>query len=341
MAATSKASSAGMKVIFGAMTIGKSGVEMARIHSLDETKAVLDMFQEYGHDTVDTARVYSGGSSEEYLGALDCPSRGIKLDTKLYPTAIRPVLSPDELYHHSLEDLRRGLLNSLKVLKVDKVTTWYLHGPDRTVPFVDTLRAVNELYKEGLFERYGISNYQAWEVAQMCELCEKNGWVKPDVYQGLYNALHRAVEAELFPCLRYYGLSFYCFNPLAGGFLTSRYTRGMTDFEEGCRFDPKFQRGKQSQSRYFDNLFFDALDILRPVAKEHGLSEAECALRWLSHHSQLKQERGDGIIIGASSLKHLEENLEALSKGPLPEDVVQALNQGWEVVRGKELKFWH
>lgn len=67
----------------------------------------------------------------------------------------------------------------------------------------------------------------------MCELCEKNGWLKPSVYQGLYNGFHRADEAELFPCLRYYGLSFYCFNPLAGGFLTSRYTRDMAEFEEG------------------------------------------------------------------------------------------------------------
>ncbi|KAJ5723420.1 Aldo/keto reductase [Penicillium malachiteum] len=71
---------------------------------------------------------------------------------------------------------------------------------------------------------------------------------------------------------------------------------------------------------------FDALDTLRPVAKKHGLSEVECALRWLSHHSQLKAEKGDGIIIGASSLKHLEENLVALSHGPLPEYVVEAIN---------------
>lgn len=314
---------------------------MTRIQTLDDTKAVLDMLQKYGHDTVDTARVYGEGSSEEYLGALDCPSRGIKLDTKLYPTAIRPALSPKEVYHHSPEDLRRGLLASLKALNVNKISTWYLHGPDRTVPFADTLRAVNELYKEGLFESYGISNYQAWEVAQICELCEKNGWLKPSVYQGLYNGFHRAVEAGLFPCLRHYGLSFYCFNPLAGGFLTSRYTRDMAEFEDGSRFDPKSNQGKLSRSRYFDDYFFDALDILRPVAKKHGLSEAECALRWLSHHSQLKAEKGDGIIVGASSLKHLEENLVALSKGPLPEDVVEAMNRGWEAVRGKELKFWH
>ncbi|KAJ5946753.1 Aldo/keto reductase [Penicillium verhagenii] len=340
MAEVSKNSDAGVKVILGAMTIGKPGVEMTRVHTLDETKTMLDTFQKYGHDTIDTARVYGEGSSEEYLGALDCPGRGIKLDTKLYPTAIRPALSAEH-YHHSPEDLRKGLLRSLKALNTNKLTTWYLHGPDRTVPFEDTLREVNQLHKEGLFERYGISNYQSWEVARICELCTQNGWVKPSIYQGLYNALHRVVESELFPCLRHYGISFYCFNPLAGGLLTSRYTRDMTEFEEGSRFDPKRMQGQLSQGRYFNKRFFDALEILRPIAAKHGLSETECALRWLSHHSVLKGEIGDGIIIGASNLKHLEQNLEALKKGPLPEEVVEAINEGWRVVRGKELIYWH
>jgi len=71
------------------------------------------------------------------------------------------------------------------------------------------MKAVNDLYKEGLFTRFAISNYQAWEVAQICELCIKNDWVKPVVYQGVYNALHRSVEPELFPCLRHYGMAFY------------------------------------------------------------------------------------------------------------------------------------
>jgi aflatoxin B1 aldehyde reductase len=90
-----------------------------------------------------------------------------------------------------------------------------------------------------------------------------------------------------------------------------------------------------------DDLHFDALDLLRPAAQKHGLSESECALRWLAHHSQLKKELGDAVIVGASSTKHLEENLKALDQGPLPEEVVRALEDGWARVRGKELKFWH
>jgi aflatoxin B1 aldehyde reductase len=313
---------------------------MTRVHTLDETKAILDIFQKHGHTEIDTARVYGEGSSEEYLGDLQWKSHGFQMDTKLYPTGIG-LVKDKEAWSHSPEDLRNGLMSSLKALKTDKLEMWYLHGPDRTTPFEVTLREVDKLHKEGYFERFGISNYMSWEVAQICEICNKNGWIKPTVYQGLYNALHRAVEAELFPCLRYYGLSLYSFNPLAGGFLTDRYHRDKTDFEEGSRFDPNRRQGKLHHGRYWNDAYFGALEILRPVAKKYGLTESQCALRWLSHHSQLKKELGDAIIIGASSTKHLEQNLEALEQGPLPDEVVQALDEGWGLIRGVPLKFWH
>lgn len=75
----------------------------------------------------------------------------------------------------------------------------------------------------------------------ICEICIKNDWVRPSVYQGVYNALHRTVENELFPCLRHYGMGFYAYNPLAGGYLTDRYHREDADdkHEAGSRFDPK------------------------------------------------------------------------------------------------------
>jgi aflatoxin B1 aldehyde reductase len=192
-------------------------------------------------------------------------------------------------------------------------------------------------------KRFGISNYTSWEIAQICEICDRNGWIKPIAYQGVYNVLHRAVEAELFPCPRKYGLAFYEFNPLAGGYLTSRYTGDMVDgeLEEGSRFDPNRKRGQNYRKGYWNEAYFDALDILRPVAKKHGLSEAECALRWITNHSLLKREYGDAIIIGASSATQLEENLVNLEKGPLPEEVVKAFDDGWERVKGVCANYWH
>ena len=203
------------------------------------------------------------------------------------------------------------------------------------------MRAVNELYKEGYFDKFAISNYMAWEVAQIQEICIKHGWIRPSVYQGVYNAIHRTVESELFLCLRHYGMAFYAYNPLAGGFLTDRYHRGGTEFEKGSRFDPERWQGKAYQGRYFNDEMFEALEGLREGARKHSLTEAECALRWISHHSLLKRDKGDAIIIGASSTKQLEQNLIDLEKGPLPDDVVKALDVGWSKTRGVTARYSH
>lgn len=261
------------------------------------------MFQKHGHNEIDTARAYGEGSSEEMLGELQWQKRELVMDTKYYPTAGRSAPAAwDAELRHTPEGLRENLEKSLAALKTDKVDMWYLHGPDRTVPYHTTMQAVNDLFKEGKFQRLGLSNYMAWEVAQICEMCKANGWKLPDVYQGVYNALHRSVEPELFPCLRQYGIAFYNYNPLAGGYLTSRYSRDDKDneIESGSRFDPNKWQGKMYRGRYWNDQYFDALDVLRPVAKSHGLTEAECALRWMTHHSLLKRECGDAVIIGAS-----------------------------------------
>ncbi|PYH67640.1 aldo/keto reductase family protein [Aspergillus vadensis CBS 113365] len=329
-----------MKVIFGAMNIGEPGDGRTRVHDIDQARRMVDHFKLYGHRDIDTARIYGNGSSEAFLGRMGLSS--LALDTKLFPSAANPSMaSATTSYHHTPEDLRRGLMESLEALKVSKVHIWYLHSPDRTVPFEETLREVNKLHQEGYFDKLGISNYQAWEVAMICDICDHNGWIKPSVCQGIYNAFHRAVEPELLRCLRYHGISFYCFNPLAAGMLTARYSRDTPDAVSRGRFDPSSASEIHTRRRYYHDVYFDALEILRPVAKQHGLSEVECALRWLSHHSELKEEYGDGVVIGSSSAEQLEENLKALAGGPLPQEIIDALNKGYDIIRGNSLIYWH
>lgn len=311
------------------------GAEQARVHDLQDCAKILDVFQAHGHNEVDTARVYGGGSSEEYLGQLDWQKRGITMDTKLSPrNRLRH-------YTHKKDDLKPALLESLHALQTDKVDMWYLHAPDHDTPYAETLEAVNELYRAGHFTRFGISNYAAWEVAQICELCDRHGWKKPDAYQGVYNALHRAVEPELFPCLRQYGIAFYEFNPVAGGMLTDRYARDTSEHEVGSRFDPERTQGANYRGRYWNDAYFDALDVIRPVAKKLGMTTAEAAVRWVSHHSLMKREHGDSVIIGASSAHQLEENLTNLEKGPLPDEMVKAFDEGWAIVKGICRPYFH
>jgi len=179
----------------------------------------------------------------------------------------------------------------------------------------------------------------SWEVAKMCEIC-KNSWIKPTVYQRIY-ALQRSIEAELFPCLRHYDISLYAFQPLAGGFLTSRYTSEQETFEPGSRFDPKHITGVFSRRRYWNDAYFDALDLVSPVVEKHGLTLAEVALGWIEHHSKMKTESGDAIIIEASGMKHLQDNLVNFEKEPLPEDVLEVLEKAWLITKGVSAAYYH
>lgn len=329
-----------LNIVMGCMTFGAEGTEGARVHSVKDVEAILDVFQAHGHYELDTARVYAAGTSEELLGSLGWKERGLVMDTKLYPTVAFNMPNVPKITH-SPEDLRKHIEDSLKALRTDCLDMWYLHGPDRTTPYEVTLKAVNDLYKEGKFRRFGISNYMSWEVAEIVGICKANGYIMPTAYQGIYNAIHRAVEPELFPCLRKYGIAFYEFNPLGGGFFTGRYRSMQDQVEPGSRFDPEKTQGKGYRRRYWNEPYFKALEMVEAAAKQHGLTLAEVALRWISHHSLLRREHGDAIIIGASSLAHIEQNLVDLEKGPLPEDVVKTLDGAWASVKGVAANYYH
>lgn len=218
--------------------------------------------------------------------------------------------------------LRLTLQKSLAELRMNMLHVYYL-GPDRSVPQSDIFGGINAVHQEGLFTKLGLTCLPTWEVAQICELCDREGWVKPSVYQGKYNVLHRAVEPELFPCLRHYGIKFYAFNLIAGGFLAGGESH---------------ERNKNGS--YGNEEYFAAMELLDPVVEKHGSTLRECALRWLAHHSLLGEGKGDAVLMGASSAAHLEGNLVDLEKGPLPDVVVGALDRGGERVRGASWKYW-
>ncbi|GAW23334.1 hypothetical protein ANO14919_128900 [Xylariales sp. No.14919] len=316
-----------MKVVCGTMSFGAANTRGSpHINSVEQAAQVLEVFKRHGHNELDSARAYGEGTTEELLGDLKWQNRDLKMDTKLFPTAGHP-MEKGRGYSHAPEDVRRGLMDSLKALKADKIEMFYLHGPDRKHSYEDTLRAVNELHREGYFNRFGISNYMAWEVAQMCEICERHGWIKPTAYEGHYHALQRRVEDELFPCLRHYGISFYVYSPLGSGILTGRYERDQPV-------------GNLHLQHHWNEGYYDALDIIRPVAQKLNLTVSEMALRWLTHHSALKRELNDAVILGAGSVGNLESNLTDLEKGPLPEEAVKALDDAWFVCKPRASKYW-
>ncbi|KAF8936923.1 hypothetical protein BGZ58_003525 [Dissophora ornata] len=290
-----------------------------RIRGVQNIKPFFDVFKARGHEEVDTARIYGNGDTELALGQL--PMESFKIATKIWPSMDK-AFAPDNLKHTFKE--------SMTALKASKVDVFYLHCVDDSTPFEETLKAVDEIYREGLFERFGLSNFTAWQVTLVHQLCKQHGYVLPTVYQGMYNAIARNVQYELLPCLRALNISFYAYNPIAGGLLSGKHKFEELEGEDG-RFNPKSKFGKVYRDLYWNSLSFEAVKNVENAASGHGMTLIESALRWMKHHSGLGPN--DGIVIGASSIKHLEDNLRDLEKGPLPKQVVDVMAEAWEHVK--------
>ncbi|KFX88033.1 hypothetical protein V490_07877 [Pseudogymnoascus sp. VKM F-3557] len=319
--------------VLGLLTFGPDPTGGARITSLPEFTKVLDVYQSRGYYEVDTARSYGNGTQEAFTRAAGWKERGLTLATKSLPEA--PL-------GHSAENLPGKVEESLRELGTDCVDIFYLHVADRSVPFAETLAAVDKLHKAGKFLRFGISNFAAFEVAEIVMICKNNGWVRPTIYQGMYNALTRNAEAELFPALRRYGIAFYAYNPLAAGIFSGKYTSENDHPEEGRFSNVDSARGERYRERYFRQGIFEALKIVRSATESKGLTLVEVAIRWLVHHSGLRIADGgqDAVILGVSSLAQLEQNLDAMEGGPLPEAVTKALDEAWNCVRSESSNYW-
>ena len=170
------------RVILGAMTFGPDESKGARITSLDEYNKCLDYFQQQGFNELDTARIYVGGKQEAFTAQANWKSRGLTLATKWYP---------HQAGDHKPDVIRKNLELSLKELQTDMVDIFYLHAADRATPFAETLEAVNQLHKEGKFVQLGLSNFTSFEVAEICILCAERGWVRPTIFQAMYNAISK------------------------------------------------------------------------------------------------------------------------------------------------------
>ncbi|KAI1874323.1 uncharacterized protein JN550_002902 [Neoarthrinium moseri] len=324
------------RVILGLMTFGPSGSEGAgaRITDLGVYNSVLDKFQSRGYNEVDTARVYINGAQEAFTKEARWKERGLTLATKVkYPSADGD---------HVAQKVAESVETSLKELGTHTIDILYIHAADRATPFEETLGALDKLHKAGKFVRLGLSNYTAFEVAEAVMICRQHGWVRPTIYQAMYNAITRGIDAELIPACRRYGLELVVYNPIAGGLFSGKIKSKDIAPTEG-RFSDAQGTGANYRNRYFKDSTFEALrTIEEAVAKHEGLTMIQTALRWVVHHSSLKIKDGnDGVIIGISSLEQLDGNLDALENGPLPDDVVQALDQAWKITKADAPNYWH
>ena len=308
-----------MRVVLGTMTFGR------RMDLVTAGRAVA-AFSDWGGGggELDTAFMYGGGETERILGEVLAQRgwEGITLATKAHPGAAdgTPSLRPEEV--------ERQLTGSLQRLRNDAVDLFYLHSPDNATPLERTLEACARLHAAGRFRRLGLSNYAAWQVVDAHHLCRRHGWPLPEVYQGMYNAVTRDVEPELLPCLRHLGMSFYAYNPLAGGLLTGRYL-GATEVPSQGRFSEQ----ANYVPRYWQRSYLTAMEGVRAACEAAGVSMSAAAIAWMCHHGDLDAAAGDAVILGASTLEQLATNLDACRAGPLDKTLLQAIDEAWETCR--------
>ena len=289
-------------------------------YSPEERQEFLQVLKKYGVRDIDTAAVYP--SSEHLLGQLGAPKDFI-IHTKAAS------FSPGKLGRSSLIS---SCLFSLYELKVDQVDVYFLHSPDADTPLTETLAAVQEVYLAGKFKRFGLSNFLPDQVQEVYDICKKEDYILPTVYQGNYNPVARKAESALLPLLRKLGMSFFAYSPLAGGFLTKKASQ-ISEGVKGGRFDKDTRIGQMYHNLYNKPSLLKALDHWEKIAKEAGVSQAQLAYRWVTYHSALSQEKGDGIIVGASRPSQLEETLKGLDEGPLSDDTVKEIEGVWDTVK--------
>ena len=195
--------------------------------SHEQLRPFLTMAKQHGVRELDTARVYNAGKSEEDVGGLPDLKKDFAIATKA------PGFAPGSL---SYQNVIAACNASLAAFKEKNIDLYYFHVADKQTPLEESCRAINDLYKEGKFDRFGVSNHSAEAIEEIHSICTKNGWILPSVYQGGYNALDRSSEKNLFPTLRKFGMVFYAFSPLAGGYF-SRPTEQLRNIPAGSRMD--------------------------------------------------------------------------------------------------------
>ncbi|WP_086708797.1 aldo/keto reductase [Streptomyces antimycoticus] len=304
------------RLVLGTMTFGDT-VDRAG------AAAMLDTALDAGVTGVDTANAYAGGATETILAEL-LPGRRdrIVLATK----AGMP--HPDAGDHSPLSarGMRAALEGSLRRLGTDHVDLFYLHQPDRSTPLEETLGAVAEFVTEGKIRALGVSNYAAWQIAEITHAAERVGAPRPVVAQQLYNLLARRIEEEYREYAATSGLRTMVYNPLGGGLLTDRHT--FEEQPESGRFGDSRVAAMYRQ-RYWDAGLFEAVRTLSGIAEEAGIPLVDLSLRWL-----LGRDGVDALLLGGSRVEHLRANLAAAAAGPLPADVTAACDAVGAQLRG-------
>jgi aryl-alcohol dehydrogenase-like predicted oxidoreductase len=301
------------KLAFGAMTFGSGQGAMAAVAKVDQSAAdrLLGSALESGINFFNTADAYSGGQSETMLAqALGTRRKDVVIATKVGfrtgPALVHTGLSR----HHILASAEE----SLQRLKTDYIDVYLVHRVDPYAPVEETLEALNDLVRQGKVRYIGFSNWPSWKAALALGLQRQHGWAQFKAAEMYYSLVGRDIEHEIVPLAQQSGIGLLIWSPLAGGFLSGKYSRE----------NPQGDGGRLTG---FDILPIDRdrgyalLETMRTIAQAHNATPAQVALAWL-----LTRPAVSSVLLGASKPTQLDDNLAA-AQWMLTNDELQKLDE--------------
>ena len=289
------------EICLGAMTFGGVGDVWSRIGALqqDDVDGIVRAALDAGVNFIDTADVYSFGLSEQLLGQA-LRNLGIRRSSVVLATKVCGQMGtgPNER-GASRAHVMDSVHESLARLQTDHIDLYQIHATDSATPVEETLRALDDLVRQGKVRYLGVSNWQAWRIMKALGISERAGLARFDSLQAYYTIAGRDIEREVVPLLTEERLALMVWSPLAGGLLSGKFGPGATGPEGARRASFDFPPVDRDRA-------WACVAAMRDVAAAHGVSVARVALAWL-----LAKPHVTSVIIGAKTLAQLADNIAA------------------------------
>ena len=275
--------------------------------------AMVDRAIERGVNFIDTANVYSRGRSETITG--EALKRNGKRDRVVLATKFHGAMADDDpnMRGASRRHIMAACEASLKRLQTDTIDLYQMHRPRSDTAIDETLRALDDLVRQGKVRYIGTSTFAAWQFVESLWVAERHGLNRFVCEQQPYNLVDRRVERELMPMAQTYGVATIPWSPLAGGLLTGKYQRG-EEPPAGTRF-ANMARMRPNQRQRFNENIFDVIEGLEPIAADRGAPLSQFALAWV-----MAQPGVTSPIIGPRTMAQLDDNLDAADVSLTAED---------------------
>ncbi|MBM4313219.1 MAG: aldo/keto reductase [Deltaproteobacteria bacterium] len=284
------------RLCMGTMTFGREADRNA-------SAAIFGRCRAAGINFFDCANSYAGGESERILGELirDCRD-DLVITTKVFNRIGTDINAGGASRRHIMASVEA----SLNRLKTDRIDLYFLHHFDKEVDMEDSLRALDDLVRQGKILYPAASNYAAWQIVKARAISKSEGWSPFRCIQPMYNLLKRQAEVEILPMAASEKLGVITYGPLAGGLLTGKYMRSVSTgrFLENATY-PRRYEGAQVQ---------ETVSRFTELAQEYGYPPAALAAAWAGHHPAVTAP-----IIGARSAEQLDDSLKALEIDMTPE----------------------